>query len=115
VNLARAGIALNGALFERTLPLSLSLDYFVVGGLVWGMVLGAGAWGVWRLEAWGRKVLLVAIGVYQMHVWINHLLFDTSVYSRQVWPFHAGVSLAWIALVWLFLFLPGIRRLYQPR
>lgn len=115
VNLARAGVALNGALFARTLPLSLSLDYVVVNGLVWGIVFGMGAWGVWRLATWARRLLLIAIVVYQIHVWVNHWLFDTSTYARQVWPFHAGISLTWMAVVWLFLFLPGIRRLYRPR
>ena len=56
-----------------------------------------------------------AIIVYQFHIWINHLIFDTSAYSRQVWPFQIGISVAWIVVVWGFLFLPGIRRVFVKR
>jgi hypothetical protein len=113
VNLARAGLAFEGGPFERTLPLTMPLTYLAICGLVWGLVFAAAAWGVWRLWPWARKLLLGAIVLYQLHIWINHLLFDTSTYSRQVWPFHIGISLVWIAGIWGFLWLRGVRRLYQ--
>ncbi len=55
---------------------------------------------------------LVGITVYQAHIWVNHALFD---YSRQVWPFAAGLSAATLAVVWGYLFLPGIRRTYKGK
>ena len=115
VNLARAGLSFESSPFERTLPLTVSLPYLTICGLVWGLVFVGAACGVWRLWPSARKLLLGAVVVYQVHIWINHVLFDTSVYSRQVWSFQAGISVAWIMAVWIFLFLPAIRRLYQPR
>ena len=115
VNLARAALAIDGNTFEQTLPLSIPLPYLAGSGLVWGIVFIAVALGVWWLRPWARKLSLGAIIVYQLHIWINHLVFDTSDYSHQVWPSHIGISVVWIIAVWGFAFLPGIRRLYQPR
>lgn len=111
----RARLALDGGSFAATLPLKMPLAYLAAGGLVWGLVFVAAGFGVWRLWPWARSLLLGAIVVYQLHVWTNHLIFDTSDYSRQVWPFQLGLSAAWIVIVWGYMFLPGIRRLYQSR
>ena len=113
VNLARAWLALNGSPFERALPLAAPLPYFGLGGLFWGAAFVVIAFGLWRVWPWARKAMLGAILIYQLHIWINHFAFDSSVDSRQVWPFEAGMSLAWIMVVWGFLFLPGIKRLYS--
>jgi len=113
LNLARASLAFNQQSFEQTLPLAMPLPYLAAGGLLWGSVFTAAALGVWRLWPWARKLLLGAIVLYQLHVWANHLAFDTSDYSRLVWPFDVGVSVAWVVFVWGFLFLPGIRRLFS--
>jgi hypothetical protein len=112
VNLARAWLALNGSSFERALALRMPLPYLSLGGLFWGIVFVVAAFGIWRMWPWARKALLGAIVVYQLHIWVNHFVFDTSVYSRQVWSFEAGISLMWTLIVWGFLNLPGIRRLY---
>jgi hypothetical protein len=113
VNLARAWLALDGQSFTRTLPLAMPLPYLAAGAWVWGLVFVVAAFGVWRLWRWARALLLGAIVFYQLHIWANHLIFDTSSYSRQVWPFHAGISAAWVIIIWGFLFLPGIWRLYS--
>ncbi len=113
LNVARAWLALNGASFERTLALAMPLPYFGLSGLFWGVAFIVIAFGIWRVGLWARKALLGAIILYQLHIWINHFIFDSSVYSRQVWPFQAGISLVWIIVVWSFLFLPGIKRLYS--
>jgi len=113
MNLARARLALGGQSFAQTLPLTMPLAYLGTGGLVWGSVFVVAAFGVWRWWPWARKVLLAAIIVYQLHIWTNHLIFDTSAYSRQVWPFQIGISLAWIVVVWGFFFLPSIRGTFK--
>ena len=113
VNLARAWLALDGSSFERTLSLAMPLPYLGIGGLAWGIVFVVVSFGIWRVRPWARKALVAAITIYQLHIWINHFLFDSSVYSRQVWPFEAGISLVWVIVVWGFLFLPGIKRLYS--
>ncbi len=113
VNLARAWIALGGQPYLRTLPLRMPLVYLAVCGLLWGIVFGVAAAGVWRLWPWARVLLLGAIIVYQVHIWINHLVLDTSTYARGIWAFDAGISAAWVIFVWGFLFLPGIRRAFS--
>jgi len=114
VNLARAWLASFGLGFERTLPLTLPLLYLAVCGFIWGIAFTATAFGLWKLWPWSRALALGAISLYQGHIWINHLLFDTSTYSRQVWPFHIAISILWIAGVWGFLSLRNIRQLYRP-
>ncbi len=113
VNLARGWLAAFGLGFERTLPLALPLPYLALGGFIWGAAFCVIGFGLWALRPWSRAPALGAIIFYQGHIWINHWLFDTSTYSRQVWPFHIGISLVWIAGVWGFLWLRGVRRLYQ--
>jgi len=115
MNLVRARLALDGQSFAQTLLPTMPLTYLGVGGLVWGSVFVVAAFGVWRLWQWARTLLLAAIIVYQLHIWANHLIFDTSAYSRLVWPFQIGISVAWIVVVWGFLFLPGIRRVFVKR
>jgi len=115
MNLVRARLALDGQSFAQTLLPTMPLTYLGVGGLVWGSVFVVAAFGVWRLWQWARTLLLAAIIVYQLHIWANHLIFDTSAYSRLVWPFQIGISVAWIVVVWGFLFLPGIRRVFVQR
>jgi hypothetical protein len=115
VNLARATLALSGSTFEKTLPLTMSLPYLAAGGIVWGSVFVAAAFGIWKLWARARRLLLIAIVVYQAHIWINHWFFDTSSYSRQVWPFQAGISVITTVVVGGFLFLPGIRGKFAKR
>ena len=105
---------MDGGGLAATLPLAMPLTYLAAGGLAWGVVFVAAATGVWRLWPWARKLVLAAIVVYQLHIWANHLIFDTSDYSRQVWPFHIGISVAWVVVVWGYMFLPGIRRLWYP-
>ena len=115
VNLARGWLASFGLGFERTLPLSLPLPYLAACGLIWGIAFAVIAFGLWRLWPWARSLALGAILLYQGHIWANHLLFDVSAYSRQVWPFHVGISIVWIVVVWGFLALPGIRQLYRRK
>ena len=114
VNLARGWLASFGLEFERTLPLTLPLPYLAACGLIWGMAFAVIAFGLWRLWPRSRSLALGTIIMYQGHIWANHLLFDVSTYSRQVWPFHIAISILWIAGVWGFLSLRNIRRLYQP-
>ncbi len=115
MNLVRARLALDGQSFVQTLPLTMPLAYLGMCGWVWGLAFVVTAFGVWRLWPWARKLLLVAIMAYQFHIWTNHLIFDTSAYSRLVWPFQTGISVAWIVVVWGFLFLPGIRHIFVKR
>ena len=91
----------------------MPLTYLAAGGLVWSIAFVVAALSVWRLWPWARKLVLGAIVLYQLHIWVNHFVFDTSDYARQLWPFHIGISLAWVVVVWGYMFLPGIRRLWE--
>jgi uncharacterized membrane protein (DUF2068 family) len=94
-------------------PVHVPLAWLIAGKLVWGIVFGVTAWGVWRLKAWGRKLLLIGATLYQVHIWINHLLFDTVAYAWQVRPFQVGITLITLAVVWGYMCLPDVRRLYS--
>ncbi len=113
VNLVRAWLALGGQPFIETLPLTMPLPYLAACSIVWGIVFAVAALGLWRLWPWARPLLLGAIVIYQLHIWVNHWILDRSDYARQVWPFEIGISIASIMVIWGYLFLPGIRRLYS--
>lgn len=115
VNLARAWLALHSEPFVASLHLTMPLLYLAGGAMVWGMVFCVAAFGAWRTWPWARRLLLSAIVLYQLHIWINHVAFDTAAYARQVWLLQAGVSVAWVAFVWGYLFLPGIQRCFDAR
>jgi len=91
----------------------MPLSYLAACGLVWGLVFTVAAFGIWRLWSWARRLVLGAVIVYQLHIWLNHFVFDISDYARQVWPFQAGVSVMWVILTWGFMFWPGVRQLYS--
>ncbi len=87
--------------------------YLATGGLVWGPVLGAAAWGLWRLAAWGRGLILVALPIYQMHQWLDYGLLAVSTYSQQVWPWYLLLSLIGLVITWAILSRPAARRAFQ--
>jgi len=67
------------------LPMRVSWAYLAGGGLFWGAAFGVSAVGLLWFRQWGRWATLVVVTVYEIYVWINHLLFDASVYARQTW------------------------------
>jgi hypothetical protein len=112
-NIAFGVQALTQWFYLSTLPVRMPLAWLIAGKLAWGIAWSVIAWGVWRLAAWGRKAALAGIVLYQLHIWINHVLFDTSDHAQQMWPFAAGLSLVTIGLLWGFMFVPAVRRLYE--
>jgi hypothetical protein len=113
VNLLRAVRVVLGLQFLAQLNLSVSPAYLGWSGLMWGAALGAAAAGLWWLRPWGRWLALGAVSLYYLHAWINRLLFDTSIYARQVWPWEALVSLLAVGLTWGILWRPGVRRAFR--
>jgi uncharacterized membrane protein (DUF2068 family) len=112
-NLGRAGVALRYSALLPDLPMTVSLEYLAAMGAFWGVVLIACAVGLMRFRPWGRWSTLVAVTLYQAHVWINHLLFDASDHARQTRTWHALVTVFVLALVWGSLSLRSVRKTFE--
>jgi len=97
----------------RTLNLSTEANLLIVIGLTWAVGFGLAAWGLWRMRSWGRTWMLIAIVAYQAQQWIMRysLMRSSDEVIRR--PADVFLSLLSIAVVWGFLFIPKIRRLYH--
>jgi len=114
-NLGRAGMALyyDGQL--PGLPLTVSLTYLAAMGIFWGLAFAACAWGLVRFRRWGRWGALAAVTLYEIHVWINHLLFDANDYARQTRPRDLALTLLLLALVWGLLNWPSVQSVFRQQ
>jgi uncharacterized membrane protein (DUF2068 family) len=111
VRAARAGL---GSAYLAQLELPVSPAYLGASGLVWGAVFSAAAFGLWRLRPWGRWLALAGICLYHLPAWAVRLMFDTSTYARQLWPWEAVVTVCSVALTWGILWRPRARAAFQP-
>ena len=59
--------------FMRRLDLATEANILIVIGVTWTIGLGLAAWGLWRMRAWGRTWLLIAIVAYQAQHWVMRL------------------------------------------
>jgi hypothetical protein len=96
----------------RTLNLSTEANLLIVIGATWAIGFGLAAWGLWRLRSWGRTWMLIAIVAYQAQQWIMRFALMRSSDEVIRRPADVFLSLLSIAVVWGFLFIPKIRRLY---
>ena len=96
----------------RTLNLSTEANLLIVIGLTWAIGFGLAAWGLWRLRSWGRTWMLIAIVAYQAQHWIMRFALMRSPDEVIRRPADLFLSLLSIVVVWGFLFIPKIRRLY---
>ena len=115
LNLARAVWALRQANALADLPQSTSMPMTLLSAesFVWGLAFGVCGYGLWRLYAWGRLATLVVVTLYHVNIWFNHILFDRSDFSRQVWPLSILNTLLTLVVVWGFLNWPSVRCLYS--
>ncbi len=97
----------------RTLNLTSEANILIVMGLTWAIGFGLAAWGLWRMRAWGRTWTLIAIVVYQLQQWIMRLSLMRSSDEVIRRPADLFLSLLSIVVVWGFLFIPKVRRLYR--
>jgi hypothetical protein len=88
-------------------------NILIVMGLTWAIGFGLAAWGLWRLRSWGRTWMLIAIIAYQAEQWIMRLTLMRSSEEVMRRPADVFLALLSIAVVWGFLFIPKIRRLYR--
>ena len=112
-NLGRAGVAVRYNALLPDPPMTVSLGYLAAMGGFWGVTLTACAVGLVRFRPWARWSTLAAVTLYQVHVWINHLLFDASDYARQTRPWDALVTLVLLALVWGSLSPRSVRKTFE--
>ncbi len=99
--------------FMRTLNLTTEANLLIIMGLTWAIGFGLAAWGLWRLRSWGRTWMLIAIIAYQAEQWIMRLTLMRSSEEVMRRPADVFLALLSIAVVWGFLFIPKIRRLYR--
>jgi hypothetical protein len=97
----------------RTLNVTTPANILIVMGLTWAIGFGLAAWGLWRMQSWGRTWTLIAIVAYQLQQWVMRLSLMRSSDEVIRRPADAFLALLSIAVVWGFLFIPSIRRLYH--
>ena len=114
-NLGKAVVALHYARRLPDLPTTVSFGYLAAVGGFWGVAFVVCSLGLSRFWAWGRWSTLVAVTVYQVHVWINHLLFDASDYARQTRPRDLVLTGTLLLVFWVSLNLPAVRRAFRQR
>ena len=112
-NLARTVLALRYNALLPDLPMTVPLAYLAVMGGFWGLIFVVCATGLVRFHPWGRWGTLAAVTLYQVHAWINHLLFDASDYARQTWSRDLALTLLLLIPTWALLNWPSIRKEFR--
>jgi len=112
-SLVRAGMALRYAALLLDLPMTVSWTCLAAMGGFWGLVFVACAVGLMRFRRWGRWGTLAAVTLYEIHVWVNHLMFDANDYAHQTRPRDLVLTLLLLALVWGLLHWPSIRKVFK--
>jgi uncharacterized membrane protein YczE len=113
-NLVRAALALRYEALLPDLPMTAPLTYVAAVSGLWGLVLVVCASGLARFHPWGRWGTLAAVTLYQVHVWVNHVLLDANDYAFQTQPRDLALTLLLLALTWGSLNLPHIRKVFEP-
>ena len=112
-NLGRVARALRYAALLPGLPMTVSWAYLAAMGGFWGLIFVVCAVGLARFRRWGRRATLVAVVLYEVHTWINRLLFDANDYAIQTRPRDLALALFLLILVWGPLNLPSIRDVFK--
>jgi len=112
-NLARTVLALRYHALLPDLPMTVPLTYLAAMGGFWGLIFVVCAAGLVRFHPWGRWGTLAAMTLYQVHAWINHLLFDASDYARQTWSRDLALTLLLLIPTWALLNWPSIRKEFR--
>ena len=112
-NLGRVVLALRYDALLPGLPMRVSWSYLALRGGAWGIAFIACAVGLVSFREWGRWATLAASTLYQVHAWVDHLLFDASDYAVQTRPRDLALTLLFLALVWGALNWPAVRRAFR--
>jgi hypothetical protein len=112
-NAGQVMVATRQLSFMQSLGVSVPGGLQIVTGATWAMGFLLAALGLWRMKAWGRHWLLIAIAAYQLQVWIERLALERASYEVLTRPAAVVVSISSIVLIWFILFLPKIRRAFH--
>ena len=112
-NLGRAIVALRYASSLPELSTSVPLAYFAATGGLWGIVFIFCTVGLSRFQDWGRWSTLIAVTLYQAHVWVNRVLFDVSTYARRATPRNLVLTAILLFVFWGLLSLPSVRKVFD--
>ena len=112
-NAGQAAVAAQQLSFMRNLGVGVPGEILIVIGATWAIGFLIAAWGLWRLKAWGRHWTLIVIVAYQLQIWIERFTLERSSYEALTRPAAVAFSIGSIAIVWLILFLPKIRRAFR--
>jgi len=112
-NAGQAAVAAQQLSFMRSLGVGVPGEILIVIGATWAIGFSIAAWGLWRLKAWGRHWALIVIVAYQLQIWIERFTLERSSYEALTRPAAVAFSIGSIAIVWLVLFLPKIRRVFR--
>ena len=113
-NLVRGGVALRYASLLPELPTTVPLAVVAATGAFWGVAWITCAVGLARFRPWGQRGTLATASLYEINVWINHLLFDASDYARQARPWDLLLTALLLSLVWGSLSLHSVREVFVP-
>ena len=109
-NLGRIVRAVYYAINLPDLPMTASWTYQAVMGGFWCVVFLVCTVALMRLWPWARWATLATVTLYQVHVWVTHLLFDANERARQVGPCNAVLTLVLLLFVWVVLNWPSVRK-----
>lgn len=108
-NAGRAVMALRYAARLPDLRITVSWGYLAAMGAFWGMAFVVCAIGLISFRPWSRWLALAVVTLYEVHVWINHLVFDASDYAHQTRPRDAVLTLLLLGIFWGGLNLGEVR------
>ncbi len=112
-NAGQAAVAAQQLSFMRSLGAGVPGELLVVTGATWAIGFVIATLGLWRLTAWGRHWTLIVVVAYQLQIWIERFTLERSSYEALTRPAAVAFSIGSMAIVWLVLFLPKIRRAFH--
>lgn len=79
---------------------SIPLPYAIGSAMIWGVLLGVAAFGLWRLAYWSWSITLVAVTASQAQAWLDRWLFARSDYAQTSIGFDLSVTVIVLVLTW---------------
>ncbi|HZY44516.1 MAG TPA: hypothetical protein VFF70_07185 [Anaerolineae bacterium] len=113
VRTAIAIYALNQLDFLTDLDIRTPVIVLMVIGIDWAIGFTLAAIGLWRLKAWGRQWMIIALIAYEILIWIERLTLEQSPYEQLTRPGDVAITLLVAVSTVGFFFMPRIRRVFQ--
>ncbi|MCX6026352.1 MAG: hypothetical protein NTY23_08865 [Chloroflexi bacterium] len=95
-----------------SLPLPVSLAFWVASGVIWAAAATAAACGLWRMHRWGALLTAIGAPLYLAAWVVERWLWGRTPDSVMGLPFATGVHAAGVILILAIVLAPGtLRRL----